>query len=162
MEKLERVSGGYSRHVKKGEILTVGHTHLPAKNLNGSAPHIGLKRGTAAAWDEDGPCSHSLSVSKRHFRKILNYETRGRWSKNHVTAVLKNLVTLQYLNSFLRFKAEAFWSDRKLNFWMINDTYLHKFFEWLKLWIIRNLYKWFFSQCCKIPIFIHKFHFSKL
>ena len=22
---------GYSRHVKKGEIPTVGHTHLPAK-----------------------------------------------------------------------------------------------------------------------------------
>ena len=41
--------GSGCRHVKKGEILTVGHTHLPAKNLNGSAPHIGLKRGTAAA-----------------------------------------------------------------------------------------------------------------
>ena len=50
MEKLERVSAmSGCRHVKKGEILTVGHTHLPAKNLNGSAPHIRLKRGTAAA-----------------------------------------------------------------------------------------------------------------
>ena len=45
----DRQPGGFGRHVKKGEILTVGHTHLPAKNLNGSAPHIGLKRGTAAA-----------------------------------------------------------------------------------------------------------------